>query len=231
MTKISVFRLILFSVVLVGLIILLAQNLSPVLPLVFLGMKTQALPIGLWILFSIIAGGLTFFIINILAKFYNNLSQPTSKPTSQSQKVSSYQPDRTAEKKDPIPSSRYTREYAPEYGGDNEDDWELDDTQGDDWDFDARKSAREKYPEELIDESVARRSNSNNTTYSYSSDSPANTGVGKVESIFDADYRVIIPPYQSPTNNEEENSDDDWSFFEDDDFEENDQDKKDNPKS
>jgi hypothetical protein len=40
----------------------------------------------------------------------------------------------------------------------------------------------------------------------------------KKESIYDADYRVIIPPHQPQTNmplankNEDE---DDWSFFED----------------
>ena len=45
---------------------------------------------------------------------------------------------------------------------------------------------------------------------------PKNTGVGKTESIYDADYRVIIPPYQPPSTNPRDNdTDDDWDFLTD----------------
>jgi hypothetical protein len=40
--------------------------------------------------------------------------------------------------------------------------------------------------------------------------------VGKTESIYDADYRVIIPPYQPPSTKKSDNdTDDDWDFLTD----------------
>ena len=47
--------------------------------------------------------------------------------------------------------------------------------------------------------------------YSYGYRNPENTSVGKTESIYDADYRVIIPPYVPPT--EESPDEDDSGFF------------------
>jgi hypothetical protein len=44
--------------------------------------------------------------------------------------------------------------------------------------------------------------------------------------VYDADYRVIIPPYEpsttNPVDNQADDDDDDWKFFEDDDFEDED---------
>ncbi|MFM7405317.1 MAG: LapA family protein, partial [Cuspidothrix sp.] len=65
----AVIRLIILLTTILGLIILLVQNLSPALPLTFLGMRTQSLPLALWILFSIIAGMITSVIIISLIKF------------------------------------------------------------------------------------------------------------------------------------------------------------------
>ena len=45
----AVIRLILLVAVLGGLTLLLVQNWSPALPLVFLGIRTQALPLAIWI--------------------------------------------------------------------------------------------------------------------------------------------------------------------------------------
>jgi hypothetical protein len=48
--------------------------------------------------------------------------------------------------------------------------------------------------------------------------------VGKTESVYDADYRVIIPPYQE-SGKTQVTDDDDWDFFEDDDFEDDNENK------
>jgi hypothetical protein len=44
--------------------------------------------------------------------------------------------------------------------------------------------------------------------------------------VYDADYRVIIPPYEpsttNPVDNQADDDDEDWKFFEDDDFEDED---------
>ncbi|MFN7523967.1 MAG: LapA family protein, partial [Aphanizomenon sp.] len=76
----AVIRLIILVAAILGLIIILAQNLSPLLSLVFLGMRSQSLPLGLWILLSIIAGIFTSLIITRLLKLATDLNlqqQPT----------------------------------------------------------------------------------------------------------------------------------------------------------
>jgi len=76
-------------------------------------------------------------------------------------------------------------------------------------------------------QSVPETSQNNSRTssvYSYSSQAPKNTAVGKTESIYDADYRVIVPPYQESSKNQV-TDDDDWDFFEDDDFDDNNENK------
>ncbi|WP_204368466.1 LapA family protein [Neosynechococcus sphagnicola] len=46
-----------------SLTLLILQNQSPYLPLVFLGMRTQALPLGLWILVAIALGVITSLLL------------------------------------------------------------------------------------------------------------------------------------------------------------------------
>lgn len=62
----ALIRLILLVAVLGGITLLLLQNWSPVLPLVFLGVRSQPLPLAIWILFSTFAGGFTTILLNIL---------------------------------------------------------------------------------------------------------------------------------------------------------------------
>ncbi|MFM7365537.1 MAG: LapA family protein [Cuspidothrix sp.] len=192
----AVIRLIILATVTLGLIILLVQNLSPSLPLVFLGMRTQSLPLALWILVSIIAGIITSVIIISLIKFitYLNLQAqpiPVSKSIPRSSRVKPNTPPPTS----PPPVSQF----------DDEDDWETNGNK-DNWD-DEDNLAPEPSPPRTRPSSV----------YSYSSQAPENTAVGKTETIYDADYRVIIPPYEKPSQ-DKVTDEDDWDFFEDDEF-------------
>lgn len=194
----AVIRLIILVIVILGLIILLVQNLSPSLPLVFLGMGTQSLPLALWILFSIIAGIITSIIIISLIKFttYLNL-QPQPISVSQSTTRSSRVKPNTPPSTSPPGVSQF----------DDEDDWQTNGNE-DNWDDeDNLESAPEPSPPRTRPSSV----------YSYSSQAPENTAVGKTETIYDADYRVIIPPYTKPSQ-DKVTDDDDWDFFEDDEF-------------
>ncbi len=59
-------RLILLVVVLVALVVLTVQNLSPSLQLVFLASRTQALPLAFWLLSAIALGSLTTILITLL---------------------------------------------------------------------------------------------------------------------------------------------------------------------
>ncbi len=52
------------------------------------------------------------------------------------------------------------------------------------------------------------------SVYSYNYREPSNSGVGKTESVYDADYRVITPPLQQTDTKQDK---DDWGFEDDDD--------------
>lgn len=68
-------RLGLLLVSVVAIVIFIQQNLSPVLPLTFLGMKTLAFPLSLWILFALAAGVLTAQLVVMLLQFSIAASQ------------------------------------------------------------------------------------------------------------------------------------------------------------
>lgn len=201
----DVIRLIILVTTILGLIIILVQNFGRSLPLVFLGMQSQSLPLGLWVLLSIIAGVFTSLVITRLLKFATNLnlqeqqSIPKSPPTT-AQRV----------KQNTRPPSSPPQPPASQFN--DQDDWNTNQDQ-DDWDD----------GENLESTSNSRTS----SVYSYSSQEPKNTAVGKTEAIYDADYRVIIPPYKEPIKDQAD--DDDWDFFEDDDFEDNNENKPHKP--
>lgn len=239
-----VIRLILLLVVLGGLTLLLLQNWSPVLPLVFLGWQTQALPLAVWILLSIAAGATTSLFISSLFKVANLFSRS---PARKSKKVapSTPPPRTTTQRREP----KYTppASPAPSYTGsipDNAaDDWESNSTANDDdWDFEedtnktqantdqvrnSRAYDTSNQPKVEVKDSRTYEVNSESksgertgSVYSYNYRDASNSGVGKTESVYDADYRVITPPYREPEAVADD--DDDWGFEDDDDFKEGD---------
>jgi hypothetical protein len=203
-------RLIILVTAMLGLIIILVQNLSPSLPLVFLGMRSQALPLALWILLSITAGIFTALIIIKLLKFATDLNLQAQQPIPRSIPTSPRVRQNTPPPKNPSP---------PVSQADDEfDDWDTNRNQ-DDWD-----DGEDSQPEQKTSASPQSSNSRPSSVYSYSSQSPKNTAVGKTESVYDADYRVIIPPYQESEKNQV-TDDDDWDFFEDDDFEDDEENK------
>jgi hypothetical protein len=228
----AVIRLFILVAVLGGLTLLLAQNFSPALPLVFLGTQTQAFPLAMWILFSIVAGAATSLCVSSLFGFAGYFAR--ERPKSSSARASSYrQQDNTSRRAQSTQSSEYNNTTSPA------EDWDLD-NQSEDWDFEEMQS-KSKIPnqdkqdrrfndQEYERKQAAKTTSKPDTSYSYSEREPKNTGVGRTESIYDADYRVIVPPYNpenpestqptSPTSSssksKQSNDDDDWSFFDED---------------
>jgi Protein of unknown function (DUF1049). len=72
-------RAVFLLVIVVGLTIFALQNVEPSLSLVFLGMRSPALPLSIWILFSMGAGVVTSLLISGLLAFSNYLSQPQNR--------------------------------------------------------------------------------------------------------------------------------------------------------
>ncbi|MDZ8024212.1 MAG: LapA family protein [Nostoc sp. ChiQUE01a] len=224
----AVIRLILLVAVLGGLTLLLVQNWSPPLSLVFLGLRSQPLPLAIWVLFSTVTGAFTSIFIATLFKLSNYFA-PAQRQTIDGRTATS---PRTKANRREEPTSGRSSPPPPskkqEPTNDVFDDWETN-SSGDDWDFD-EKSEEAPTPNPQTQQprdsktyerqSQPKSSSGSGSVYSYSYREPKNTAVGKTESIYDADYRVIIPPYQPPTTNQAD--DDDWGFFEDD-FEDDDE--------
>ena len=222
----AVIRLILLVAVLGGLTLLLVQNWSPPISLVFLGTRTQPLPLAMWILFTTTAGALTSVLITTLFKlssyFEGQPRQTSVKSATTSRRVKTPPREEPTPRPFTPPSSKNQATVSEEF-----DDWETSNT-NDDWDFEEQSQpspppraktqpAPNFEPEER--ESEPKSSSQSGSVYSYSYREPKNTAAGKTESVYDADYRVIIPPYKSESEEPANDvNDEDWSFFEDDEF-------------
>lgn len=204
------------------------QNLSPVV-LTFLGIKSLAFPLGVWILFAIAFGFLSSLVIGVLFQISNYLSEQQLR-------------SRIRELETEKPSSRWQRREtttATETTSNSEYESEYDDrqqTKAPDLNF---ESDRDYSPntntnyERSQEPTTTYRSGS---VYSYGYRDPKNSGVGRTESIYDAEYRVITPPYKGvePTEEPEPawdssqnmnskdgneiDDEDDWGFDDEDDF-------------
>ncbi|BAY85696.1 hypothetical protein NIES267_51970 [Calothrix parasitica NIES-267] len=262
----AVFRLIFLVTVLGGLMLLLAQNWSPAVPLVFLGLRTRPISLAVWMLLSTAAGAFTSLLINSLLKLSSRSvtqRQRTSYEPSTSPKANQRNKRENEFKERKFTPPPASSPQPPDDYEDSYDDWDLD-RNADDWDDDEKEysysnprssytkiqderdyeefrdsNPRSSYtkiqddrdyeefrePEELEDDYPKVDS-----SYSYDESESNDSGEEerKVDSVYDADYRVIIPPANpsttSSTSNEEKdnkkdkNDDDEWGFL-DEDFE------------
>lgn len=214
-----VVRLLLLLVVLGGLTLLLLQNWSPVLPLVFLGGRTQALPLALWILFSVVAGALSALLISGLFKMSNYFAQSQVKRRNKVENPPPSRPQqRTVRQQYTASTTVQPPPAATSTTNDAIDDWSTDNTSNDDWSFGdtpaENLSSDSRQEPKTYEVSPPPPNTASDSVYSYTRD--RNSGVGRTESIYDADYRVIKPPYGAA--NPTQGDDEDWGF-EDDDFE------------
>ena len=223
----AVIRLIMLVAVLGTLTLLLVQNWSPVLPLVFLGMRTQALPLAIWILFSTAAGAVTSLLIAGLFNLTGQKRQTPLKSPATSPRVANR--TRGEEPFSRKQAPRSTVSEADPRTSDELDDWDTDRSANDDWDFDENNNVTSNSSPQntqIRDSDTYERQqepksgSKSGSVYSYSYQEPKNSGVGKTESVYDADYRVIVPPYQPPTT--KSTDDDDWGLFDEDDSEDKD---------
>lgn len=218
-------RLVIVLLILVGLTLVALQNLSPLLSLTFLGMKTVALPLAAWIIAAIAAGFLTSLILSLLFQLSNYLAEKELRTTRKTlrdaqlriRQLEAVRSDASWQRSDTVASSYKTAEEEPASDDDFEDEEEeepIDDTPSYQDTF-RERTTYERYQE-------PKTSYQSGSVYSYGYRDPSNSGVGKTESIYDADYRVINPPRQETKKTESDwgqknNTDDeDWGFDDDD---------------
>lgn len=218
-------RLVLLLVVLLGLGLFAWQNLLPI-ALVFLGMKTQVLPLSGWILLAIAAGASTSWVLQLLnylaqrpliariRKLETNNSPPSPEGYQNRQTGSVPREDSSGWRdEEDLGSSKATHQ-----------EWEGSEQPNVD------TSGFQNIPKNSTNYEVRQEPKSSNQTgsvYSYSYREPQDSSVGKTEVVYDANYRVITPPYRKPSANENPDDweskgedDEDWGFEDDDEFEE-----------
>ena len=280
-------RALFLLVTVVGLTIFSLQNVDPV-SLVFLGMRSPAVPLSIWILFSIGVGVVTSLLISGLLGFSNYLSQPrgrndrnngrntftednrTPYAASPPPRKQAIDPDRNSRNTQTQPASGYQTQYGTPTGynartlqqdvsppnsgnaktyaqaagstpaDDDEDDWVSGgskiDSQGseDDWGFENESPSSsavnddvEPNPREYEAKQEPQSQSWKGSVYSYGYRDPNQSGVGQTESVYDADYRVLVPPEEAAIpqtpgaevakqNTEDE---EDWGLDEDDELE------------
>jgi uncharacterized integral membrane protein len=221
----AVTRLILLLVVIGILTLLLVQNWSPVLSLVFLANRSIPLPLAVWVFLSTAAGAVTSLVMTSLFKVSNYFGEPQRSRRTPSVGTSPRTRVTPREEFQTPPSQPAASKT--ESGTSNAfDDWETNDGSNDDWDFDEQQpptpQPRPQTPPVRDSQTYERpqtpeSSSQSGSVYSYSYRQPKNTAVGKTESVYDADYRVIIPPPSASQVDTSTDDEDDWSFFEDDD--------------
>ncbi|GET40824.1 LapA family protein [Microseira wollei] len=217
-------RLGLLLLVLGGLTLFALQNWSPVLPMVFLGIKTASLPLAMWILFAIAAGLVTSWLMAAVFQLSNYLS---------AKQLRSRIRELEAGKSRPASESRINTESTPNSA--DEDDLFDDEFFGDEEDGEEPIYKAPNYQDytpsgttyELPQEPKTKYQSG--SVYSYGYRDKGDTGVGKTESIYnktesvyDADYRVIKPPSRKlddiePTPRKRDEFVDDWERKSDDD--------------
>ncbi|AFY53518.1 hypothetical protein Riv7116_0941 [Rivularia sp. PCC 7116] len=244
----TVIRLILLVAVLGGLMLLLAQNWSPAIPLVFLGLRTKPVSLAMWMLFSTAAGAFTSLLISGLTQLSSRAVSPQPRRTSYEPLEDSPRVNKRTYRENPRENNFEDRVYPPPPSNspqtsnqfeddyeDDYDDWDLDRNASDDWDFEEK--AEKEYFEPLPrpeytkiqddrdyedfqepENDYARTSN----PYADDERDLKDSQAGKTESVYDADYRVIIPPAAASTNSQDSESsqnnqdDDDWDFLDED---------------
>jgi len=248
-----VIRIVLLVVVGGGLALFAISNLSPALPLVFLGTKTVALPLAAWMGIAIAAGAITSFLLQLLSYRPQGYStQTVEEPDEVGYRRNSFrrQPPETPEPEPqaqytppPPPSERSTSNVSSDWEERSSENWDFQEEPAaprakaaqniDDWQRDRteRTAANDDRVEESRSEDIpysdhtsyevpqepkTRVQSGSTYSYSYREGHKKKSGVGKPDVVYDANYRVITPPYQNPPEPSEE--EDDWGFEDDEDF-------------
>lgn len=220
-------RILFILLILGALILLLANNLSPV-SLVILGIRTPELPLAVWILLSVATGALTTLVISGLQGLSNYLASGSR--SSRSNRTVTPPPRTNPQRRE---EPRFTTPPPPPpkpaAATEDIDDWDND-ASSDEWEFETEDTDNQEerspnQPSQIKDSKTyevnqePKRSQRSGSVYSFGYREPSDSGVGKTESVYDADYRVLTPPYRQIDPPPAASSDDDWGFEDDDLFE------------
>lgn len=192
-----------FGIVL-SVVAILIQNQSPTLALVFLGMRSHPLPLGLWIAGAVVIGTLVSLgLFAILSVAPSSPGNPRRRSPSQRSSFKRPQPKPRFERTNPSGYSDWEEPVATDWYGEPQPDPFFEDEP--DYDDDPVD-----YPDEDEDDDPTPPWEKRDSSYSFSYRDPEFASQkSQQESVFDAEYRVINPPQTPRTVN------DDWDELED----------------
>ncbi len=187
-----ILRLILLLGMAAILLLFTLQNWAPSMQLVFLGMRSPAFPLALWILSAIAAGILTtlaiaglFRLTGFTAQRQGRRQNRRSASAAQSSSTDYYQAPR-----EPESAQTRTAWQAPSTSQEGRSDWEED---ASDW-FDESDDRPQNWESDR-QRTDSQQSRSSRSNYSYGA--PQDSESRKPESVVDADFRVIVPPHRN----------------------------------
>jgi|GEM_PF-452360 len=257
----TIARLFLPLLILVGLALFALQNWSPVLPLVIAGLSTQALPLALWMLTAIAAGAATtvavsslFSLSRFAAVRRSNKQRPpappaASRPAAESRPWVANWTKRNEARANPsrAAETRLQEDWENRQTREEWDDWEEDspasvsrstsrstfessgaqpetrDRSDEDWDnwegyTEADRASGNPRPPVRTDFEVKQAPvapKQSGSIYSMSYEK-ADAEPQRPNEVYDADYRVIVPPFSPEPVKDPKEADEDWGFDDDD---------------
>ncbi|MBO1349614.1 MAG: hypothetical protein EBE86_020565 [Hormoscilla sp. GUM202] len=123
--------------------------------------------------------------------------------------------DRTPKAAVPTKGERCAKNRTPSSAASNNDDWEQENKISEDWDDAVTSASTEHVPRQSRgnegDKAKAGQEETQDSFYSYGSQDKGNSG--KIEDVYEANYRVIIPPVREESDAGE--NDEDWGLDED----------------
>jgi hypothetical protein len=181
-------RLVFVLLIVAVLTLFTLQNWSASLQLMFLGVRSPALPLPLWILSALAAGAATSVVISILFRLTRFTAQRSvRRPTEQRP-----DPIYRAPSRESAAAARPPRQAAKESDWDEDaSDWFDDD--GSDWTDEGRPKPRTDFETPNRQPQSGSRSGS---SYSYTYREPRD--------VVDADFRVIRPPQKNLDDDDSE---------------------------
>lgn len=200
----------LYLVILIALLAGLAlQNLSPSITLVFLGLRSQPMPLGYWLLAAVgvgVAAGIVLLVLLGLWRYVMQRSRLPETPRFQVKPPFSSgtrRPEPAPPAPEPInPDDTWTTSSSQGWG-----DW------GEETDIDDVEQPVEPSRDQVFEvEQQPKSGYRTGSSYSYSYRDQSRSGVGQRESVIDADYREVTPAYRQP------DEEDDFGFEDDEDF-------------
>ncbi|WP_017304807.1 hypothetical protein [Spirulina subsalsa] len=212
-----------------GLVLLVAQNWVPLLPLVLFGSTTASLPVAIWLVLAIAAGILTSILLQILN--YRPVSA-SSRPRTPPQPAPRYRESENASegaKTRLQDSNGWDRPLSEDWDAPGEEEWDIEepprertiprprpreDYRDPTRSYEVPQPPREDYrnpppsyevpqpPPQTQKEGTVYRQQYGERTSQPTAEEPAR----QTDNIYEADYRVITPPFRPDSSTDEE----DW---------------------